>query len=192
MTMKYYTKVKQFADEAFLRMGDDHNLRHFERTVHWLKELKSDADEAFLIAAYSHDVERAFREDDVRRMLNDPRKKFNDEEYMALHSSKGAVIIGKFLEEHGASKDIVERARNLISKHEVGGTNDQNLLKDADSLSFLENNIGHFVGRGVGNYGKEKVKSKFDWMFNRITSEKARDIARPWYEAAVKKLEEKK
>jgi hypothetical protein len=77
----------------------------------------------------------------------------------------------------------------LVSKHEVGGNQDQNLLKDADSISFLENNVDNFVSKKVSETGKDKVRDKFDWMYNRITSETARQIARPWYEAAIKKLD---
>ncbi|MFA6549421.1 MAG: DUF4202 family protein [Candidatus Margulisiibacteriota bacterium] len=190
--MKYFAKAKQFVDGAFLKMGDDHNLRHFERTVYWLKQLKPDADEAFLIAAYAHDVERAFRGDDVRQMLNNPGRKFNDLEYMSLHSRKGAEIIGQFLKEQGAGPELIERVKDLISKHEVGGTNDQNLLKDVDSLSFLENNIKHFTTKKVAEHGVDKVRVKFDWMFNRITSEKAKEIARPWYEKAMEELDKSK
>jgi len=78
----------------------------------------------------------------------------------------------------------------LISKHEEGGNDDQNLLKDADSISFFENNVPLFLTKHVSEVGKEKVKEKFDWMFNRITSEKAKQIARQWYEEAIKKLDE--
>jgi len=33
------------------------------------------------------------------------------------------------------------------------------------------------------------VAEKFDWMFERISSEKAKKIARPWYDEMVEKLE---
>jgi len=36
--------------------------------------------------------------------------------------------------------------------------------------------------------GAEKIKDKFDWMFNRITSEKAKEIACPWYEEGLRQL----
>ena len=72
----------------------------------------------------------------------------------------------------------------LVSKHEIGGNDDQNLLKDADSISFFENNVEYFVGRTVSETGKEKVKDKFDWMYNRMTSEKAKQFARQLYAEA--------
>ncbi|MEK6825240.1 MAG: hypothetical protein AABY00_00465 [Nanoarchaeota archaeon] len=34
-------------------------IRHFERTLYWLREYHAEADEAFQIAAYAHDIERA-------------------------------------------------------------------------------------------------------------------------------------
>ena len=36
---------------------------------------------------------------------------------------------------------------------------------------------------------KDKIKEKFDWMFNRITFDKAKKISRPMYQKAIKKLE---
>ena len=36
--------------------------------------------------------------------------------------------------------------------------------------------------------GVERVKGKIDWMFNRISSEKAKKIALSWYEEAIKQL----
>ncbi|OGH94654.1 MAG: hypothetical protein A2538_04460 [Candidatus Magasanikbacteria bacterium RIFOXYD2_FULL_41_14] len=39
--------------------------------------------------------------------------------------------------------------------------------------------VSLFLGEKVKEDGREKVKQKFDWMFNRITSEKAKQIAQP-------------
>lgn len=76
----------------------------------------------------------------------------------------------------------------MISKHEVGGDDDQNLVKDADSISFLENNVDVFLSEHVQKSGKEKVRDKFNWMFDRITGEKAKELARPLYEEAIRRL----
>lgn len=75
----------------------------------------------------------------------------------------------------------------LVSKHEEGGNADQNLLKDADSISFFENNVPIFLNIAK-KIGKEKVKQKFDWMYNRITSKKAKQISEKWYKEAIKDL----
>ena len=97
-------------------------------------------------------------------------------------------MVGDFLAAEGASKKLINSVKELIGRHEVGGNKDQNLLKDADSVSFFENNIEYFVTKQVEKTNREKVKEKFDWMFNRITSAKAKKSARPWYENGLKKL----
>ena len=72
----------------------------------------------------------------------------------------------------------------------MGGDADQDLIKDADSLSFLENNVDPFIRYKIHEFGFDDVKKKFEWMFNRITSEKARELALPFYKDAMKKSEE--
>jgi len=76
----------------------------------------------------------------------------------------------------------------LVSRHEIGGNADQNLLKDADSISFFETNVGYFVSRTVIETSREKVKDKFDWTYHRMTSGKAKQFATPLYQEAIKKL----
>jgi hypothetical protein len=68
------------------------------------------------------------------------------------------------------------------------GNDDQKLLKDADSVSFFETNVSLFLGEKIKVDGKEKVNQKFNWMFNRITSDKAKQIAQPMYEKAINNL----
>lgn len=94
----------------------------------------------------------------------------------------------EFLRKHGADKNLIDRVRMLISRHEEGGSEDQNLLKDADSISFFENNVDYFLTKKVLEVGKEKVREKFDWMFNRITFDKAKKIAKKMYQEAIRRL----
>lgn len=168
-------------------VGKTQTLRHLDRTVFWLKQLKPEADEALLIAAYSHDMERVYRDQN-----NDKDDKsgggFQDPAPLNHHQEKGAKIMSDFLIGIGAPNSLVERVKMLISKHEVGGNADQNILKDADSVSFLETQVDYFVVSQVAERGKEKVKEKFDWMYSRITSAKAKEIAEPWYRQALHKL----
>jgi len=188
MTENIYKKVEQFVIDTFTKAGVDHGIKHFLRTVHWVKILKPDADEALLVSAIAHDIERGFRNHQNYSHIKKADKGFRSDEHLTHHQNEGAKLIGEYLQQIGANKDFIERVKMLVSKHEVGGNDDQNLLKDADSVSFFENNVDHFVNKKVGETSKEKVKDKFDWMFNRITSEKAKQIARPWYEEAIKKL----
>ncbi len=184
----YFTLVKGFVKEAFIKANNQGDIRHFERTVYWLKQLKPDADEALCLAAFAHDIERAFRDEAAKERFKASSKGFTDEDHLANHQNKGAEIIANYLKEQQAPKELIDRVQMLISKHEVGGNVDQNLLKDADSISYFENQIEHFLTKKVADVGKDKVRVKFQWMFDRITSEKAKEVAKPMFEDAISKL----
>jgi len=187
MDQDLYKKSEQFVIDSFTKLGKTSQIKHFEKTVYWIKHLKADADEALLISAIAHDIERAFRKQDVKDKKHS--HSYADPAFFRPHEERGAEIMAEFLRKEGAEQKLIDRVKMLVSKHEEGGNDDQNLLKDADSISFFENNVSTFLTKHVFEVGKEKVKEKFDWMFNRITSEKAKQIARSWYEEAIKKLE---
>lgn len=188
MDTDLFDKVRSFVQKSF----DDNKAQmlHFDRTVDWLKQLKPDACEAFLIAAIGHDIERAFSRDDKLGFDKNDRS-FRDEEWLKYHSAKGAEILGEFLLKEQVGKEIINKVKHLISKHEVGGDEEQNLLKDADSLSFVENNAPIFLSK-IDKLGYERVKEKFDWMHDRISSQRAKELAKPFYDKMMFELEKYK
>lgn len=181
--MNIYNKTEKFVKDSFGKR----KIRHLERTVFWLKKLMPEAHEALQVAAISHDIERAFRKDGIASVRN-REKGFLDEEHLEFHQKESARIICEFLTREGADESLIKRVGELVEKHEVGGDRDQNMLKDADSISFFENNAEHFIKGKATELGREKVKEKFDWMFNRITSEEAKEMSRFWYIEALEKL----
>ncbi len=188
MTQNLYKKAEKFVTDSYTKIGKTSQIKHFKRTVYWIKQLKADADEALLISAIAHDIERAYRKEDMlkkKRTLS-----YTNPKFFRPHEERGAEIMAEFLKKEGAQQKLIDRVKMLISKHEEGGNEDQNLLKDADSISFFENNVSTFLTKHLSETGKEKVREKFDWMFNRITSGKAKKIVRQWYKEAIKKLEE--
>jgi len=188
MSSKLFKKVKNFVKDSFVNVGLEWQMKHFERTVYWVLKLKPVADEALLISAIAHDIERAFRKNIYHENVKKSKIGFRDANYLNTHQKQGGKIMAKFLEKQNADKKIIQRVKMLISKHEVGGDDDQNLLKDADSLSFFENNTEYFIKKLVPIMGAEKIREKMDWMFNRISSEKAKKIAYTWYKEAIKQL----
>ena len=74
-----------------------------------------------------------------------------------------------------------------IAAREKGGHDEQNLLKDADSLSFFQAEIDHFLNEQVQKTGIEFVRKKFEWMFQRIDSIQARKGARPLFDNLLNK-----
>lgn len=178
-----FNTVRSYVQESF---HNEAQMLHFDRTVYWLQRLKPAADEALLIAAIGHDLERAFRkkhEDYVQT-----GKHFTNEEQLQHHSEVSAQILADFLSKNNAPSNLIQRVKHLVSRHEVGGDEDQNLLKDADSLSFVENNASIFLAR-IDKLGYERVKEKFDWMYNRISSPQAKNWALPYYENMLTALQ---
>lgn len=190
MSVVIYRKVKDFIVDSFTRANKVSSIRHLLRAVYWVKKLRPEADEALLCSAIAHDVERATRPKGF--VEKDHQKSANDPVFRRWHSEKGAEVIGNFLREHGIAHDFIAQVKSLVAHHEVGGDVDQNLLKDADSISFLENNSMRFVEKSVDEWSNDELKEKFDWMFKRITSKKAKIFARPYYEKALEALKKRK
>ena len=175
-------EVKQFVDESFKNSSHPNTPDHLERTLGWLLKLKPDADEAMQISAYAHDIARAFSSADFED------RPFDDREYLNIHQKTGAEIISKFLAENGYNEEIIKRVYNMIARHEDGGDVESDLIKDSDSLSYLER-PAHIKPQFIEKLGKNKVKYKLDYMYNRISSEKAKELAKPYYTKALKMLE---
>ncbi|MCA9379792.1 DUF4202 family protein [Candidatus Dojkabacteria bacterium] len=181
--LEYYPQVEKYVIDTFTKNGDEGGIPHLLKTVEFVKFLKPDADEALLISAIAHDIERG---SNSKKPLNEIKKTgFTGEDHLKYHQEEGARITAEFLRSIGAQERLIERVYMLISKHEVGGNSDQNLLKDADSMSFFETNVEHFVTKKVHEYGYQKVKEKLDWMFNRITDDSAKVLVQDKYENAM-------
>ena len=176
-----YKKVEDFVKNSFTKAGKQDSIKHFKRTAYWIKQLKPDADEALLIAGIAHDMERAFYGDWV--------KGSTDKCILRKHQDMSASEIAKFLKKEGAKDEIIERVKMLVSYHEEGGNEDQNILKDADCISYVENQaLRHVKVQQQKRKSKEEIKDKFDYTFNKITSKKAKQIAQPMYEKALESL----
>jgi hypothetical protein len=193
---KFYDKVREFVDECHQPGGsidmERHravSFQHLERTVYWVTQLKPDADEALLIAAITHDIERALTEVPEYKASNVKAGGFTTTDFLREHQDTSARIVAEYLESQHAPIEMIDRVVALVSKHEEGGDDDQNLLKDADSLSHFEISAPYFLSTIINEVGDEKVRAKFDWMYDRITSEQARQIAKPFYEEALLTLE---
>jgi len=174
-----YNQVKQFVEDSFNAGVNEKSMKHFEQTVSWLKRLKPDADEPMLIAAYSHDIARAYRPIDSKTLFQN--KEFNDPEVLKDHQEQGAQIMAKFLQDKDYNKESIKRVENMIRHHEEGGDTESDIIMDSDSLSYLEINAKKHIGL-VDVWGKGKVERKIDWMFDRISSSKAKELAQPYHE----------
>ncbi len=183
-----YKNVEQYVFDSFRRAGRVPEILHALRTLYWLEKLRPDPDEALRIASISHDIERAFRQKDVKEIVKKPGGLTN-KEYFEKHEGRGTKIIGDYLEKQSAKKELVNRVKMLVSRHERGGNEDQNLLKDADSIGFFEVYVaGKATAEMVSYIGENETKKKIDFMYNRITSNEVKKIVKKWYNSAIADL----
>ncbi len=189
----YYTLAEKYIVDASHRVAGG-DAKHYLQTVHWILVLRPSADEALQIAAVAHDCERLFRDknDPIQEVFKNSKLGFMDPEYLTYHQKKGAQIMHEYLKTQHAPDSLISRVEHLISKHEVGGDEDQNLLMNADSISFFECNGERFATDKVKTEGYDKVKEKIDWMYTRITTTIAKQLAKPFYDSTIEKLEENK
>ena len=159
------------------------NAEHLVRTRDWVLELDPDASEALRLSALTHDMERHFPGGPVEDLSGAPEE---NTEYRRVHSERSADIVGDWLAGEGAPDELVQEVRRLILAHETGGTEDEDLVQAADSLSFLEVNAPVMVRWFTsGRCDRERSKAQLRWMLERIRVPRARELAQPLYEEAV-------
>jgi hypothetical protein len=181
--MTLFDTVVEYIDHSF----GGKQKPHFAQTVFWYEKLYPQASEAHQIAAYAHDIERAFRNEQQQVVEN-----YLDPEFLRNHQEKGAEIITVFLKKENAPDELISKVAHLISKHEVGGDEEQNTLMNADSISFFETNAELFVNKKAPIEGYSSIKEKLDWMFNRISTDQAKEFAQANYNTWITELEKYK
>ena len=140
---------------------------HSKNTLNWLLKLKPDADEALQIAALGHDIERAIDQRKVRR------EDFEHyDQFKAAHAHNSAEILKEVMLNRGVEETLMEQVYDLVNRHEVGGDERSDLLKDADSISYFEVNLPHYYNR----HGWDETKRRCLWGYKRL-SEKMKILA---------------
>lgn len=180
---KLFEKTKKWVEKNYF------NADHLVRTVYWIKKLNPDASDALILAAITHDIERAF--DEGRKPPSPEFKgaKWDDPVYNRWHSERSAKFVKEFLEKEEAGPKLIQKVIDLIKQHEFGGTPEADLLRDADSLSFLEINVPVFISMVPKKLSKAEVREKLNYMFNRITGAKAKKSAKHLYDKSIAELE---
>jgi hypothetical protein len=159
------------------------NTRHLERTLDWLLVLEPEATEAMQLAALTHDMERHFPGGPVMDPGTMPP---DDETYRLAHAERSARIVGEWLRGERASEPLVTDTERLILAHETGGEPDEDLVQAADSLSFLEVNVGLVAGWFTeGRCDRDRSRAQLTYMYERIRVGRARDLGRPLYEKGL-------
>ena len=140
---------------------------HSKNTLKWLLKLKPDADEALQIAALGHDIERAIDERKVRREDFEQYDRFK-----AAHAHNSAEILKEIMLDCGVDETIIEQVSELVRRHEVGGDDRSDLLKDADSISYFDVNLRHYYKR----HDWDETQRRCLWGYKRL-SKKVKTLA---------------
>lgn len=181
--MKNFVEIKKEIEKIMLGYKDGKELTHANGTLNWVLKIKPDADETMQISAFTHDIERCLI----------PKEKSSDylitediDKYKLLkrdHARVGAEEMKKILKEYDVEENDIEMIEYLIANHEDGGSEEANILRDADSLSYFEDNFSGYLQK----FGPERAKAKVDYMFGRI-SEERKYLALGLYQDALEKI----
>lgn len=143
---------------------------HSKNTRMWVLKLNPEADEALQIAALAHDIERGLEPDYFVRT----KSKFKDyNKHKRIHSEKSARIIEALLIKYGFDEGFIKKVKHLVLNHETGGDKDSNTLRDADSISFFEDNLKLYYHKHTRKFVEFKIK----YMFNRM-SKRSKNIVK--------------
>lgn len=168
--MQNVSKLKSEIEKIISNSYAETDLNHARSTRKWLLELKPNADLALRISALGHDIERGFESDRHDRA----KEKFDDYvKYKHNHSKKSAEIIVRLLDKYDFGEDFISKVNHLVLNHEFGGDKESDLLMDADSISFFEENLTYYFQK----CGEEKTRKKIRFMYDRM-SNKAKEIIR--------------
>ncbi len=145
-------------DIAKLISRSDHpeDPKHSLLAKKWLLKLRSNAPYYLQIAALAHDIDRA-----VYRIKWNPEIESYDH-YKEAHAKRSVFVINNLLKKHNYSFVFRNKVAAAVKRHEVGGTPNSNLVRDADSLSFFENNIKYMMKRHIENYTVRKIRYMYD------------------------------
>lgn len=173
-------KVESWIDSC---IGNPVILKHHYRTRDHLLEILPDASIESQIAALTHDIERSL-EDPILVPSDDSDDFYGG--YLIRHGENSAKAVLDFVDSHNFKLDF-ERLKYLLINHEIGGDEECDTLRDADSVSFLEVMPEFFLEK----YSKKFSKDKFEYMFNRVEGDKAKELARPFYEKVMEEFDGK-
>ena len=166
-----------------------YDVEHLRRSGDWLLAIDPVASEPLVIAALTHDMERAVPGGPV---IDKVRMEWDDLGYNTAHCARSAAIVAQWLMDQRAPKEFVLGVQQPIVEHEFGGSAEGDVIQAADSISFLETNRG-LCARWVANHEctLEKSRDKLRWMCDRVRLERARSVAREQFDAALIDVDER-
>ena len=141
---------------------------HSQNTREWVLKLKPEADTALQIAALGHDIERSIEQRKIKR------ENFTDyDEFKKAHSQNSAIILHEILVKYNFNQGFIDKVVHLVLLHEFGGTQEANILKCADSISFFDVNLPFYFQRN----SEKETAFRMKWGYKKL-SKVAKSIVR--------------
>lgn len=168
MNKKEFDKIKEDLAEIIRKSPIAWDLKHAELVLHWLLVLKPDSDLELQTAAFGHDMERG-----ITGITNKDLKDMNNyEKDRSEHAERSTKYMIELLEKHKCQKTEIEKISRIVKNHELGGDEEIDALRDADSIAWFDDAAPNYLKRN----GLEKTKFKVNYMFDRISNQKAKEI----------------
>ena len=152
-------KVKKKINKVIVQSSFPEEPFHSINTLEWLLKLKPDSDIALQIAALGHDIERAF---DGKRVRSTDFDTYD--EYKQAHALNSAEIITELMEECGIEQKLIDDVARLVAHHEMGGDEREEVLKNADSISFFHVSLPLYYDRK----GPDITRKRCVWGYKKL------------------------
>lgn len=132
---------------------------HAINTLEWVLKLAPDADIALQIAALGHDIERGMEDRCIHAAHYD-----TFDEYKQAHALNCAEILVEIMEKLGSEQKITDDVARLVAHHETGGNEREEILKNADVISFFNVSLPLYYDRR----GAEITRKRCVWGFKKL------------------------
>ncbi len=156
-----FVTAKQSIRHVIDQSAVEEDLSHAENTLDWLLVLNPTASEILMLAAYGHDLERGL-----------PNRVYREEfatsqEYKKVHSENSAKALRDIALSAGYNSEDAERLAQIVMNAEFKNDDpDVQLVCDADSISFFDNNLAFYKLR----YTPERTANKMSFMYKRASA----------------------
>jgi len=162
-----FEKTKLLIAEQISKSLTREDPSHAANTMQWVLNLRPDADEIILLAGFGHDIERSLPD----RYRSSMFASYDD--YKHAHAARAGKLTAKIAQECGYSKEEVTRLIHVISEGEFQSNEpDVQLLCDADSISFFDNNLRYYLAIK----GPELAKKKMMFAYERASDRAKQNI----------------
>jgi len=155
-------KLKRRIEEMLVRSLFPEEPFHSINTLEWVLRLMPGADEALQIAALGHDIERADGERRVQAAGYNTYK-----QYKEAHARNSAQILSELMEEAGIHERLTDDVARLVAHHEFGGNEREEVLKNADTISFFQVCLPLYYDRN----GAGRTRKRLVWGYRKLPPE---------------------